>query len=409
LTTISFITKIINQYNSVKFYSFENKIHSSTWRNRQTIIDWANQCIVEKERYEDIQKYKNSNDEIARQGFELANKIKQQFKDKYKDLPRVRILVNVPSAIHSPGGYSLFSNMVSSLLFLGVPTRTLSWDESINEHLMNFKPTILMTSDDKSYLDKIDWHAVNDYREKHLLKVGLTASLEEYGNTNLIRRLAWAKRHGVSFYYNFRTPAYLHTRAEYKPFYHEGYQIYSIEFGANPLLYYPLPDIKKDLNYVFLASSNRMKWERYFRYLSKLFAVYPGFIDGPGWSHARNYQFSSDRDRYIYARAKIGINLHLDEQLEWANELNERTYMLAACGVPQLIDNPKLLSEYFSGDSMFIATTPQEYKDLFEYILSHENEARERALKAQRIVFQKHTTFHRLDNFIPILANMVKE
>ena len=111
-----------------------------------------------------------------------------------------------------------------------------------------------------------------------------------------------------------------------------------------------------------------------------------------------------DKDRYLYARAKVGLNLHLEEQLDWANELNERTYILAACGVPQLLDDPALLPSRFDKNGLFIADSPAEYTELFEYILNHPDKAKQKTLLAQREVFEKHTWFHRAEKLVSDLS-----
>lgn len=229
--------------------------------------------------------------------------------------------------------------------------------------------------------------------------VGLTASLEQYGNSPLSNRLEWAKEKGVNFYYSFRDPDYLKNREEYRPFYDRGYPILTVEFGANPLLYHPIPNITRDLDYVFLASVNRAKWPRYFAFLKAIASEKYGYIDGPGWRFSRGSSMITQRDRFLYARTNVGLNLHLQEQIDWPCELNERTYQLAACGVPQLIDKPALLYKRFKPGRFFVASSPEEYENLFDYILSHPAQAQDNALIAQRDTFAGHTTFHRAEQF----------
>lgn len=397
MTVKRVINKLLRYFNALEFRIFENKINNKTWKNHDQILKWAENCakLPDNELQKQIQ---NSDNLIVQKGYELRQKVYTEFKDKHSD-ENIKIMINLPSKESSPGGYSLFSNMAESFKFIGIETVLLFVGEDINEKLNQFQPTILLSSDHKSYTSKIDWNVINEYKKSHALQVGLTASIAEYGNTPLKQRLNWAKSVGIDFYYSFRAPEYFNTRVEYYPFFEYGYKIYSVEFGANPLQYFPLPIKDKDLDFVFLASSNSDKQKRYFKWLSKLVYKYSGYIDGPGW-HKIDRWASQPTHKFLYSKAKIGINLHIDDSLDWASELNERTYILAASGVPQLVDNAKLLKHRFSSEAMFIASTPKEYSELFEYMLSSPSECQKRALVALEEVYTKHTTFHRADGFI---------
>jgi spore maturation protein CgeB len=155
---------------------------------------------------------------------------------------------------------------------------------------------------------------------------------------------------------------------------------------------------------VFLASSNRAKRERYFAYLPPIVSKHHGFIDGPGWSRIAKYA-PPHTHRFLYSRAKVGLNLHISDSIDWPSELNERTYILAACGVPQLVDQAKLIERRFSEGSMFVADTPQDYCAMFEHMLTNPAEAGLVALSALEDVFNRHTTFHRADAFLSALQN----
>ena len=134
--------------------------------------------------------------------------------------------------------------------------------------------------------------------------------------------------------------------------------------------------------------------------MKEIVTRYSGFIDGPGWKHVNSFKFKRERDRYIYARAKIGLNVHLPEQIEWACELNERTYQLAACGVPQLVDHAKLLDKLFGVDHLHIADSPNHYFHLFQKMHDEPDSLIQQTLALQDIVFSQHTTFHRANEFV---------
>jgi len=388
------------------FYVFEKRIHPQTWKRHGEILDWAHRGLENAKNLENPVLYKESSDPIVRQGYTLCQEVKRKFKEKHRSLKELRVLIHLPTAEVSPSGYSFFNNLIYSLNYMGISAKALEWHQQIGDQLREFRPTVLLTCDYAFYTERIDWDAVGRYRKNNDLKIGLSAEVEEDGNAPLLQRLEIAKKHEVDFYYSFRSPECLNSREEYKPFLEKGYDIFSVEFGANPIIHYPVPQAKKDIDYIFLASSNPSKFSRYYLFLEEIFTKYPGFIHGPGWSISSNFRFIQDRDRYLYSRAKVGINLHIDSQIEYVNELNERTYMLAACGIPQLVDNPKLLPFRFSPDCLFIANDPKEYVVLFEEMLNDPGEAQRRALNAQREVFEKYTIFHNVENLVLKLAEV---
>lgn len=388
------------------FYLFELRILSITWKRHDDILKWSEDCLNNVDIFENKCLYSGSNDPIVRQGCLLKENILNEYWNKYIDRD-YRILIHIPPEKLSPAGFSLFHNLLDSFNYLGITADKIYWAESFQEKFNNFKPNIFLSSDNVEYINRIDWDILKYYKKELNLKIGLTASLEEYGNSPLKSRLKLANKNGIDFYYSFRSPEYIVARKEYNPFHQEGFLIANMEFGANPLIYYPIPNTIRDIGYVFLGSSNPDKWDRYFKYLENVFKEFDGFIDGPGWTKIKKFKFNRNRDRYIYSRSKVGINLSLEEQIQWPCELNERTYMLAACGVPQLIDNPKLLKSRYGNDSMFIATNPKEYYDLYNYIISNPDVAVKKALNAQRITFEKHTLFHRIESFILQLEEII--
>lgn len=399
---MSIVSKCIDR---LKFRVFENAINRRTWTEHDRILAWAEVAAQKAETWEIEAHYVNSDDPIVRRGYFLRQQVLQHFRNRFAGFDNIRILIHTPPSRISPGGFSLFNNLAQSIEYLGVPVRQLDWDTHIGTILAEFKPTFLLTSDSREYLNKINWGAVSAYKLQHGLHIGLTASLQEYGNTPLCERLAWADQHGVDFYYSFRAPEYLTSRSEYQPFFDKGYDIFSVEFGANPLLYYPIPDIERDLDYVFLASINRDKWLRYFEYLPQILTEHHGFLDGPGWRRLSSWAPPATH-RFLYARARVGINLHIPDSIDWPSELNERTYILAACGVPQLVDNALLLPERFSVESMFVAKTPADYHRLFSELLHNPDEARARALRALDEVYTRHTCFHRAEKLINQISRL---
>ncbi|MCB1139949.1 MAG: glycosyltransferase [Leptospiraceae bacterium] len=382
---------------------FEDSIHRQTWGNHESILRWAENRAA---RGGHGPQGPDGSDSLTVLAGELRQKCIQEFHNSRVD-SKLRIAMHVPPFEYSPGGASLFNNLKSSLDFIGIQVQTLPWQSTeTRAFLERFQPNIVLTSDSEDYLRRIDWDALAHYRRRSHCLLGLTASIEAYGNPDLTGRLENARKRDVSFYYSFRTPEYLQQRIDYAPFFDRGFRILSVEFGANILNYFPIGEIEPDLDYVFLASSNPDKWPRYFAYLPAILSRYPGFLDGPGWAYIHRWAPPS-LHRYLYARAKVGINLHIQESIDWPCELNERTYILAASGVPQLVDRAKLLTERFSPESMYIADTPEEYLHGFERLRNDRQLALEKSHQAMRDVYSKHTTFHRASGLAKDLESLL--
>lgn len=384
------------------FRRLQQRIPHSTWDRSRELLRWAEDCAARSTELETPELFLADPDPVVRQGYDLARAVRDGFMGRHSGRSDIRMLVHIPSPEVSPAGYSLFRNLAEALAYLGIPARELGWDDVTEQVLEEFQPTVLITSDNQPYLARIDWSAVDRYRSRHRMLVGLTASTAEDGNTPVKGRLAWAKAHGVNFYYAFRASEYLAANEGYAQFRDQGYPLLSVEFGVNPLNYYPVPGIRRDIDYIFMGSGN---YSSYLSLFPEIITRHTGFLAGKGWLHA-GWVYPGCH-RYLYARARIGLNLHGPFQLNAPCELTERTYILAACGIPQLVDNPKLLPMRFSEDSMFVASTPEEYPRLFEEILSSPEEAQQRALKAQAEVFASHTTLHRADGFITAICRVI--
>jgi hypothetical protein len=108
----------------------------------------------------------------------------------------------------SPGGYSVFINIYESLVFMGVKTDLYNWNDDFESKFNQFKPNVFITSDDINYINRINWTFIKKYKKNNNLRVGLTASIAEYGNTPIDTRISWAIENNVDFYYSFRDFAF---------------------------------------------------------------------------------------------------------------------------------------------------------------------------------------------------------
>jgi hypothetical protein len=381
-------------------------IHPGTWSGQQAIYDWLDQ---QGDARAEAETFETSGDPVVRRGWELRKQVLGEFRGKYAgadDLPRV--LVFTPDYHATAAGYSLFRNLAEGFNFIGVPARPWHQGEPLGPHLREFAPTILLANDPEkydpaNYLENFDWDAVREYRRSRELLIGLVASPYPKDPALWAVRLEHARRLGVDFFYAFQAPAFIDRH--HRVYRDHGFGVLSLEFGANPLLYYPVPGVDRDIGYVFLGSAHYEKWGQYYRFFREVGAAGPGLIAGPWWPQAVRARIPEALHRYLYARAKVGLNVHVPFQLNDATELNERAYNLAACGVPQLTDAPKLLFERFHPGSVWVGNIPAEYRDQYFRILSRPDEARERALGGLEDVLTQHTIFHRAERFLEDLAD----
>ena len=134
---------------------------------------------------------------------------------------------------------------------MGVKTDLYNWNDDFESKFNQFKPNVFITSDDINYINRINWSYIKKYKKNNNLRVGLTASIAEYGNTPINTRISWAIDNNVDFYYSFRAKEYTDSRKEYQPFFDNGFEICNIEFGANLLKFYPINNSDK-ITCVFL-------------------------------------------------------------------------------------------------------------------------------------------------------------
>lgn len=386
-------------------------IHPATWVGQHAVYEWLDRLLDQVADGEPAEAFATSPDPVVRRGWELRKRVLVEFRGKFAGFTGTpRVLVFTPDYNATAAGYSLFRNLVEGFEFIGVPARSWHQGEPLGPILWEFAPSVLLANDPElydpaRYLENFDWDAMREYRRSREMRIGLVASPYPKDPTVWAPRLAHARRLGVEFFYAFQAPGFV--ARHHRVYRDHGFPVLSLEFGANPLTYYPVPDVDRDLGYVFLGSAHSEKWEQYYRFFRVVAASEPGLIAGPYWPQAARSRIPEPLHRYLYARAKVGLNLHVQFQLAEATELNERAYNLAACGVPQLTDAPKLLPERFRPRSVWIGVTPAEYRDQYFRILAWPEEARERVLSALEDVFTRHTIFHRAAEFVDQLASVV--
>jgi hypothetical protein len=312
----------------------------------------------------------------------------------------LRLIVDSPDKRLSPAGHSLFRGLAESAHYLGLEVVRAS--EMSTQLKFDGQPTVFLISNDAYCSRRIDWETVHLYKS-HAPEntfIGLTGSVdsrtpEDLRNQIKIKKDIW----GVDFFFSFRAPEFTQAHSNFELFAENLTPIFSYEIGFNPLLYYPVQFDAPKFDYIFIGSINVDKSRKMRKWAGPIFRRSRGLVYGAGWSRDSIWPEMS-ANRILLSSGKVGINLHLEEQVKSSLELNERCYILCATGVPQLVDNPKLLETRFPASCVFSANDPEEYVEKFYYILKNPEEARYRADMASVHAFKRHTTLHRLSFLI---------
>lgn len=392
-----------------EFRRFLGNIHPATWQKQLAIYAWLDEQAG-KAATEQYDIFHESRDPLVRLGYELRDKVLSKFRQVKATTPNnYRIAIFVPDYAATAAGHSWFMNISAGLEYLGIPVARWHQGTPIQSVLDDFRPTIILANDGEEYhpdgyLEYLGLNAIREYRKSNKLRIGLVASPYPKSKMSLTARLAHSRRLGIDFYYSFQALDFI--SRHHTGYRDAGFHVLTLEFGANPLVYYPVPGVEKDLDFVFLGSAHFEKWCQYSSYFGRVMTECPGFLVGSYWPKAIRNRVAEPLHRYAYSRARVGLNLHVPFQLEDATELNERAYNLAACGVPQLIDAPKLLPKRFRPGSVFVGRTPTEYADQFQRILASPEEARDRAVSALEDVLARHTVFHRAESLLEQLKCM---
>lgn len=371
-----------------RFERMSRGVHPQTLARHREISGWAEEQSAIRGDSDPLK------DDLVAEHHRLMESLRDRFHHSYAREGPLRLLLHLPAVGVSIAGYSVMRNLMDGFSFLGVPVKPLVWDQPLQPVLEDFRPSMLLTSWHPTVLAAIDWEMVSSYRRSNAFVVGLIAAEEELeGRTVVTEVLRSAQRLGVDFFYKEDPDTYLDQR--YERYRDLGFPIVSLGYGANPFIYAPLVGVDRDLAFVFMGSAHRDKWRRYTTFFSDIFGESPGFLLGPGWPTGPPATMGHETHRYLYARGRVGLNLHHERQLTLPLELNERTYNLAVAGIPQLTDCPPLLAQRFDLGSLYVAESPSEYKELFHHVLRNPDEARVKALDAMKEAMSGHTVVHR--------------
>lgn len=180
--------------------------------------------------------------------------------------------------------------------------------------------------------------------------------------------------------------------------------IVNIPFAFNPLINYP-EIAKKIYDYFFVGSNSYLKYEETKKFLIPILNKYDnGILRGIGWGN-NVPELNPNNANYFYNRSKINLNYHLEGQKQNNTEINERTFVIASCGGFQLVDNPKLILDFYTKDDMEIAGDEHNYIEKFEYYLNKPLERLEKSYNGLVKTYEKdYSLFKSLEKILTLIV-----
>lgn len=329
--------------------------------------------------------------EIYFEGQKLRQNLLNQYKDKYSSRQLKALLYAPPNGAWKYG----FITWKHLMNYMGIDADIVfDIDEAVNSIDYN----MLFYCADSSFMEKI---ISNKTISAIPHKVGLISKETFFDSSDYTQRdlqnISLVKQLNSDFLISSFSEKSIHIT--FKKWLDSGISIRCVPFGFNPIIYYPEEAIEL-YDYFFVGTNSPLKIEETQKYLLPIVSKFNGILRGANWGETTS-ELQPHNSRFFYNRSRINLNYHLEAQKHTENEINERTFIISACGGFQLVDNPKLISSYYSDKELAVANDEKDYYEKFIYYLNKPQERHEMAFKALVKTYDnKCSTFHRLDTVL---------
>jgi len=274
------------------------------------------------------------------------------------------------------------------LNFMGVSTIKMNFGQDIRSVVREFQPSVFITVGDPLYLAHLDMEFLVELRKSGDITVGHINTFE-------------------SFYgpCDFFITSHLDPQRDIKMQQCDR-PLISLPFAANPLIHYMRPG-HEVWDYFFVGTNSHNKIQETRKYLFPIIKKYKGILSGTNWKHGLG-ELMIDEAALLYNYAKIYPNYSVGRQINQFNEVNERTFIIPACGGFELVDNPVAMRELFNDDEMAIADSAEQFHDMFENFLRNPEKRLPCIYNGMRKVYSKYTLFHVLKRLLDYLEQKVE-
>lgn len=330
--------------------------------------------------------------------FEKGYALREKSIGTFKNVIRAnfKVAVQVPPSNFSPGGFSFYNGLVQTLQWMGGEViqfwPVLPNDES-TENL-----DLMIVGNFHAYSIALEQQVTNQQTVKArqiLATVDLMSTDIQMPENIILKAISKGVTGFISHYFDpfVSESKFSEVAAKFDV------PVYSLPIGLNALYHYPEQFICPVYNCLFLASANYDKAKRTFEYLQMVSEDKYSCIMGPGWPWSNSFAMQPGAEKKIMSFFKVSLNLHLQSQIDYETEINERVYINAATGTPQITDAPALIHKLFPSSS-FIAQTPMQYSALVKALLHEPFKFQQEQSLWMDTVFTKHTLFHRISNLL---------
>ena len=312
----------------------------------------------------------HSRENLLIENWRLATDVVNQFRGIYSH-SEIRVL------LHQPNNGALKYLMQSwqeVLTHMGIKTDVLQWNENTRDKFSAFQPDVFISVNETAYLEQIDLGCIEEWRKYNGMKYGLILSYDRPANNSDFQ---------ITFHRNPQKHSEL--SKTHLP-------LISLPFAANPLKHFMRPG-RAIWDYFFVGTNSDFKQKETDQFLSPILQNHNGILAGVNWNRGLS-ELSIDETPFFYSFAKICPNYHVARQIEEYNEVNERAFIIPACGGFQITDNPKAMKDCFSDNEMAVAHSSREYQEMFRHFLTHDEERTAFIQNGMRRVFHEHTLFH---------------
>jgi hypothetical protein len=342
--------------------------------------------------------------EIVRVGQDLRKSVIDEYANKYSHTG-YRVLFHMPPV---GVGVTWFKDLMECLEHTGIPCTAVPMSSTdLKIRWEAFHPNVFISMDLPKVLRSLDLDFILNYKKQsgccrlftpitkyHFPKSGM--STQDHWRLGIAQ-----KGQSADAFFCMMAPEWFDEF--FAEWVQSGFTYLSLPNGSNPFRHYPVNGVKEwDFFVVTSFSVDRAQVTR--QYLKPILENYYGLWAGTGWKFGKK-EIGAASLRDYYARVCISTNPLMPFLTRYQAETTERSFTATACGAFQITNWTPVTDRFFPEDELACVNSPKEFYDTFIYYLSQPGERNQIVMRGMKRVFQEHTYFHRIDQFVNFLEN----